>query len=230
MKQLPPDSLILVFATPWDDDATARIAETHLEIYGSHLDPTLQFEKDEPLSDLIEAARGSQPPFAETEVLALESQKVSWRFSIPNAKNSDLETVKRIAVCFSATGALAIFVPSTVRLFAPSVIRQLASSPEIDASTQLFVHAREAEGSLITRGLTAFGLPEIETTTAHGLNAAFFDLMDVAAEMLASGNRFETGDQLTLGPQLLEVTEVTATPDPLSPISGTFGQIKIGRR
>ena len=234
--KLPPNSLILLFATPWDDDLGDRIGAVYGDVFADDLvivgdqfvlDSRVTWSREEPLSDLLDAARGSQPPFAETELLALDAQTAAWKLSIASSKTSDIESMRRLAVCFASAGSLALFVPSTMRLFPPSIVKQVASNPEPNAAVQLLVHAWHNESFMRTRGLTAFGFPEVETDLERGLNAAFFDLMDVATAMIEANRPFRESERLTIGQSLFEVRPGTIEPDPQSPVSGTFGVIRI---
>ena len=100
------------------------------------------------------------------------------------------------------------------------------TSPQ--ALTNLFINAWHEDGWMRTRGLTAFGLPELEAPVTRGLNAAYFDLMDVAANMIFQAAPFPTGSQLQIGRGMYTLSAGPSGPeDDEAPINGAFGVLTL---
>ncbi|MFW5968123.1 MAG: hypothetical protein ACOCV2_11425, partial [Persicimonas sp.] len=90
--------------------------------------------------------------------------------------------------------------------------------------TNLCVHAWHDEDWMTTRGLTAFGMPELQTPIDEGMNAAYFRLMDTAAGMIRQGAAYPDGSDLTIGADTYRLHGERSGPeDDEVPFSGTFG-------
>jgi hypothetical protein len=88
--------------------------------------------------------------------------------------------------------------------------------------------ADDAEPWMMTRGLTSFGLPELETRVDSGFNAAYFRLLDVSSGMIAQQAPYPVGANLQLGPESYTLREGPIGPDDsVVPTSGTFGVFSI---
>jgi len=163
----------------------------------------------------------------------------------------------RLMATFTEAGSAGAFVPAIQQLHGSEFVRTQAAKcppPGVDAEdpramvqamVNLFVGAwddtvdsgesdddeqsdEEPQPWLMTRGLTSFGLPELETPVNSGFNAAYFRLLDVASGMIMQEAPYPGGAQLQLGPEPFILREGPRGPDDeVVPTSGTFGIFSI---
>lgn len=162
----------------------------------------------------------------------------------------------RLMATFTEAGSAGAFVPAIQQLHGSEFVRTQAAKcppPDVDADdphamvqalVNLFVGARDdtvdadeiddeqsdrdSPPWLMTRGLTSFGLPELETPVDSGFNAAYFRLLDVASGMIMQEAPYPSGAQLQLGPESFVLREGPRGPqDEVVPTSGTFGTFSI---
>lgn len=200
-NQHPPNTLMIVLPTPWNDDFSDRVASTYLEIWDRELhsegddtkgmfresDQSAVWIRDPMVDHLAESIAHSHPPFAESEQLIAAQHKVSWRVNIESPTYADARFLVRLMAAITANQSVATLIPSTGRAFPPTFTRQLSASDEIESVISFFVHAW-TEGTIMrTRGLTAFGFPEVETEITGGKNEAYFNLLDLSASIILDG-------------------------------------------
>ncbi len=183
---------------------------------------------EEPLEELHTLAGTSKEPYTPTEVIQLKQHTASWRFVVKGGKRKGIVPARyfaRIASTIVEAGAAGIFMPGLVTLHSPRFIKLVTM--DIDQThnlTNLCVHAWHQDEWMTTRGLTAFGLPELQTYIDEGMNAAYFRLMDVATSMLGKGGAFPADAKLTIGAGSYRLTDARQGPeDEQVPFSGTFG-------
>ena len=209
------------------DDPTSEAA-----ISVGDCDATITLRIDEPLEDLPEIAGTAKRPFRPTELARLEEHRAVWRLTMPDVSDAPLRRAYAFAKLVTTAveaGAPGVFFPFCLQLHSPSLITQLAvdfSDPP--AMVNLFVNAWNDDEWMITRGLTVFGFPEVETRLDSGLNDAFFRLMDVAAGMLMHRGPFHDGARLELGPHIYRVEPGPSGPrDTMVPICGAYGRMTL---
>ncbi|RAL25008.1 hypothetical protein DL240_02000 [Lujinxingia litoralis] len=244
------NSLVALLPVPWGLDGLELLSEVHQEIWAEDLQTTweepgqraqltlrnghrVKLIVDEPIPELADLAPTSKHPFAPAEIQQIENQTAIWRLVLEDVSNDP----RRLAASFARllatgieAGAPAVFLPACVQLHPPMLIRHLSmdfNQPE--AIVNLFVNAWNDDEWMITRGMTVFGLPELETRLDQGLNAAYFRLMDIAATMFLQQSPFPDGAQLQVGPQLYEARTGPQGPaDPQVPFCGHHGTLTIG--
>ena len=177
---------------------------------------------------MVELAGTSFEPFGPSDAVLLQNHSHVWRISVASGEASKAAAAffVRVLSGLVEAGASGVLIPMTVRLHSPRSLRVLAVDPENEeALANLLVHAWDSEGRMRTRGMTAFGLPELETPVNEGMNAAFFRLMDVAANMIQRECEFMGGLAAPIGgPSLVQVKSgAPDPPDPDVPVAGQFG-------
>lgn len=250
-RRAEPDSLVALIPVHWRDDETPLLAEVHRDVWAEPLNPLevpssvasfqigscpspVRLDIDEPIPELMEMTATAKQPFHTAEAIQLEGHTSIWRLTMDDVSEAPVER----AHCFSRlvstaieAGAPGVFFPLCVQLHSPGLIKQLAvdlSRPP--ALINLLVNAWNDDDWMVTRGMTAFGLPEIETPTEGGLNNAYFRLMDVAAGMLIQRDPYPDGARLQLGPHLFTVERGQSGPDDsMVPICGVFGRLSLIR-
>lgn len=249
-----PDHLVLLVPCPWEmiqAEALEEIFAEHWQeiahvtwVEGEQEVPCAEvsFESAnevvvaklfvEPPLDGLEGSLGmSVDPLTQAEALLLRDHRSLWRIVLPAGKRLGRRSMKRasqLMATFIEAGACAIFLPGVMRLHSARFVRkETMDLHDPQGMTNLFVGAWHADGWMRTRGLTAFELPEIEVSAEHGLNAAYFHLMDISANMLMQMGRFPSGAELQIGPRTLRVEEADhrfeEAPDPLVPSNGCHG-------
>ncbi len=200
-------------AAPSSEDGDAEDSEEappEPEIWG---EGTIRFEDDEhieaqlvvesPLEGLVEMAGTSLEPITPTEAVLLANHSSVWRVTVPAGKRLGRRGAKRVSqlmATFIETGGCAVYMPALVRLHSARFIRkQTMDLFDLQGVTNLFVSAFREDDWMRTRGLTSFGLPELEMSTEGGVNAAYFTLMDVSASLLSRMSRYPDGATLQLG-------------------------------
>ncbi len=245
MSRAQPDSLVLVFPTPWQGDESRLLREVHEEFWIEELEIAWSepgkagtitladgFVADllveEPIPELTSLAGATIEPYAASELAMLEQHVSVWRVTLSGGSPEGRENAKRGAMLMSTfieAGAAGVFLPALVRLHSPGTVKQLTMDLDrLENLTTLVVGAWHADDWMITRGLTAFGLPELETPIDSGFNASYFRLMDAAAGMLGQNAPFPSGSMLDMGPQMYTLADGPRGPkDEQVPVSGHFG-------
>lgn len=250
------DSLVALVPVCWEELQLDVLAEIHPELWMEALsyqvnvraesgaDATFNLGEeaapvtlhvDEPILELIELRDTVKQPFSPAELLQLEQHRAIWRLTLREVSRAPLERAKlftRLLSTLVEAGAPAAFFPFCVQLHPGQLIRRLAMTlDEPQALVNLFINAWNDDEWMITRGLTVFGLPELETPIDEGLNAAYFRLMDVAASTLAQKRAYPLGTRLQLGPHTYEVLDGPEGPaDKGIAICGAFGRRTLRRR
>lgn len=189
-----------------------------------------------PISELVHLVGTSKEPYTPTEAILLKEHKAVWRIVVspeadagPRASIAAGRLFGRIASTMIEAGAGGLMLPAAVTLHSPRMIQMVTmdlSRP--DALANLFVGAWHDDGWMATRGLTSFGLPELETPVDEGLNGAYFRLMDLSASMIAQSGPFPTGSRVTIGPRTFTLGEGRQGPDDEQvPVAGTYGVLTI---
>jgi hypothetical protein len=209
--------------TPGGADGVSGVGEVRFE---DGVVARLVVEPPEP--ELIGLVGTSLEPFASAEAIMLQSHVSTWRIVVPGGLKEGRRGSKRMAqlmATFIEAGASGIFMPAVIGMHSPRMIRkqtQELHSPQSLAN--LFVGAVDEGGWMRTRGLTAFGLPELETPLEGGANGAYFRLMDVAANMIFQGGQFPSDSRLQLGHQTFRLVDgPLGPPDEDVPVNGAFG-------
>ncbi len=251
-NQSPPNTLMIVLPTPWNDGFYERVSSTYLEIWDCELfkesvDPKSEdasgmtgiltdgdrratWSCDPAVEHLAESIAHSHPPFAESEQLIAAQHKVSWRLSIESPSYEDARFIVRLMAAVTANQTVATLIPSTGRAFPPTFTRQLSASDEVESIISFFVHAWTEGTTMRTRGLTAFGFPEVETEISGGKNESYFNLLDLSASILLDGMP-ALSRTIDLGNSQYELGEmVDPAPDPENPIAGFYGVVKLAKK
>lgn len=207
-----PDDFVLLIPNEFRADSAPYITETHAEFWQEDLNlamrddgATIELPEvevdivyDPAIPELAGFAGHALEPFGASDLALLERHTAIWRL-IASGQLAAWPLV-RLASTFIEAGASGVFLPATRQLHSPRAVRRLAMEPSADALANFFVSAFDGQGWMRTRGLTPFGMPELETEIVDGHNAAYFRLMDVAAAMIGSGRAFDDHASLTLGP------------------------------
>jgi hypothetical protein len=249
-----PDAFIGVVPTTWKHENKDGVLQTHREHWHEDIDidlepneaddifakgelrldegTTIQLMVEEPIEGLMNLIPTSKEPYTPTEAMLIKQQKACWRFVIENGAERGKAAARdfaKVASTLVEAGGAGVFMPGTVALHSPSFIKLVTmdlSHPQ--AMTNLCVNCWDGDGWMATRGLTAFGLPELETEINEGANAAYFRLMDIAAGMINQGTPYPTGSSLNVGHQAFTLVEGRNGPeDEQVPISGSFGVLTV---
>lgn len=236
-----PDSFVFLAAAPWGIEALPLLEQVFVETWVEELRGVAEGEVaqlalegqqatvvfDEPIPELTELTSTSLEPYAPTEVALLGNHTVIWRVTVPGGKANPKGSVFAVQLMSALieAGVTGIFLPLTMRLHSPRTIRRFSVDPENEeARANLLLNCWDQNDWMRSRGLTAFGLPELETPIADGANAAYFRIMDVAANMIAQNSPFPNGGSILAGPHLLHVKEGPQGPsDERIPFAGHFG-------
>lgn len=252
-----PDSFVVLFPVHWELDQTDSLRAQHarnwqdetewsVEEAGAgagegiratgHIegpdDKSAEVVVEEPLEKLVEAVGTSKEPYTASERAMLEDHSAIWRVTVEGGKEEGIEQavwVTQLMSTFVEEGAAGAFVPAILELHSPSFVKSQAMTiGHIQPVVNLFVGAWDNGDWMLTRGLTAFGLPELETPVEGGMNAAYFRLMDTASGMLNNRSAFPIGADLEIGPETYQIEEGRQGPeDEQVPISGHFGVLTI---
>lgn len=256
----PPDAFVCALPCPWELAEAAFFEEVHGEHWHQGLDValapregdaailasgTMTFEDgvqarvwvEPPLPELLNLTPASREPYSASEIVALEQHRSVWRVVIEGGRPKGRRGARHAAeimATFIAAGASGALMPGLITLHSPRMIQRHTMQPyDPQAQTNLFVGAtHDEEGAWMwTRGLTAFGLPELETPVHQGMNDAYFRLMDVAANMILQLAPFEEGRRLQIGHQTFEVRPGPQAPEDVdAAINGAFGRLTITPR
>ena len=244
-----PDSLVALVPIAWDPQNLELLEAVHPDVWGEPLrqvdesDPAtflqvggcgapIRLDVDEPIAELAQMTATAKQPFTPTEAIQLENHTAIWRFTMTDISTAPSERAHafgRLMATAVEAGAPGVFFPFCVQLHSPRLIKHLAvdlSRPQ--ALINLYVNAWNDDEWMVTRGMTVFGLPELETPVEGGLNNAYFRLMDVAAAMLVQKDAYPDGSRLQLGPHLYTVEQGPQGPqDSMVPICGIYGRLTI---
>lgn len=248
-----PDSLVALVPVAWESGEIDLLADVHPDIWGEPLSvleeppssaqaafrigdcaPPIAVHVDEPIAELTEMVATAKQPFRTTEILQLEDHRAIWRLvmaDISDAPIARATAFARLVATAIEAGAPGVFFPFCLQLHSPGLVKQMALDFEQPpALVNLYVNAWNDDEWMVTRGLTVFGFPELETPIESGLNDAYFRLMDVAAGLLTQRDAYPDGARLQLGPHLYTITRGPAGPDDsMVPICGAYGRLTIHR-
>jgi hypothetical protein len=251
-----PDSIVALIPCPFELLDPRELTEIHGEHWTERVDFTLsepgpegplatgtatspqgvvaRLVVEEPIPELVAFAGLSAVPYSPTEAIMLQNHQSVWRLTIeggnPKAGRRAAKFASQLFATFVHAGALGVFMPALARLHAPRLIQQETMDLfDPRALVTLFVNAFHEGDWMRTRGLTAFHLPEVETPTAGGLNAAFFRLMDVSASMLMQLAPYPAGSNLQIGRELCDVAMGPhgIEADTQLPVNGAFGVLTV---
>jgi hypothetical protein len=235
-----PDSFVVIVAAPWGANAASLLVQTYEQTWVEPVKISFEGSQEigaltcggisvsciieEPIPELVELCGSSYEPYAASEEVMLEMHTHVWRLVATGGMEASIALLK-IMTAFIEAGGSGIFLPQALRLHSPRTIRVLSMEPDSEqALANIFVNAWHSGDWMRTRGLTAFGLPEIETPVADGLNGAYFRLMDIAANMIRRGGKFPSGSQIMAGPRTFKLEAGPIGPaDDRVPMAGHFG-------
>lgn len=253
MDRAEPNTFVVLFPVAWEGTETGRLERIHAEQWGESAEWSVRSVEEpevdsvrargridgpddkgadlvveEPVEELVEVAGTSKEPFQPSELALLDDHDAIWRAVVEGGEERGLEHAvwtSQLMATFTEAGAAGAFLPALVEMHSPGMVRsQTASIGHIQPVVNLFVSAWDTEDWMMTRGLTAFELPELETVVDSGLNQAFFRLMDVASGMINQREAFPVGADLDVGPDSFEVEEGRQGPDDEQvPFSGHYG-------
>ncbi len=232
-----PDDFVVLFPAHFGGGATDLVRQTHAEVWVEDLelvleegrgratfdDITLEIVLDEPLEGLADLAFTSPEPFAGSAAAMLQNHTVIWRVVGPSGLQTAQHLLRFMSTMIEA-GAAGAFLPGIRRLHSPRTIQRQSMSIDAQSLTNIFVAAFDRDEWMRTRGLTAFGLPELQTPIEDGPNAAFFRLMDVASAMIGQNAPFKSGSRIQLGPYLWKLVDSDDGIDDVDvPVNGIHG-------
>ena len=240
-----PDSLLVLL--PWIDATidVALLKETHAHIWAETIDVV---ETDDTIvlqqvneqvtlwigeqDDTLTAAMPFAPePFVGSEKLRVETHTHVIHLIANGEPTYPTALMTKLVSTFVEMGSAAIFIPMTGRIFPQRWVQRATMTPDLQATVQIFINAWDDDTTMRTRGLTAFGLPELQLAITEGKNAAFFDLLDISAFMIDRGVAVEVGERVQVGAKFYKAYAVESpTDDPLVPIAGTFGVLELRTR
>ena len=243
----PPDSIVALVACPWERPDRAYLEAVFAEHWTERAelgaDPdrgawsiegeehaAIAWFREGPVPELGALVGTSAEPLAPAEYEQLRTHRSTMRLVCPAGRRLGRRAAKRVSQALAAlveAGAPAVMLPALATLHGPRVIRRATMDlHDLGATAQLFVGAFHDGDWMRTRGLTAFGLPELEVNTrGHGRNGAYFTLMDTAATMLAQMARFPDGASLQIGPAFWTIGPgpIGIAADETLPVNGAFG-------
>jgi len=245
VNKATPDTFVFLVAAPWGADGLQVLREVFVENWSENLvvqalaDSEDGFEArveldgidagitfDDPIPELVDLTGTTIEPYAATEVALLEAHESLWRFVVSaGTKRAGAVFGMKLMAAMCVAGASGVFLPMTMRLHSPRTLTRLSINPNSEQNlANIYVHCWDQDGWMRTRGLTAFGLPELETPISDGPNAAYFRLMDLSANMIAQEGPFPSGGQILAGPQLYSIADGPQGPaDERIPLAGFYG-------
>ncbi|MFB6263879.1 MAG: hypothetical protein ABEL76_09695, partial [Bradymonadaceae bacterium] len=180
-----------------------------------------------PIEEMTEAAGTGKEPMQPSEYARLEQHTAIWRISVGDdeAAIGGALAAGRLMATLARAGAAGAFVPALLQLHSPSFIEtQTMKLNHERALCNLFVAAWDDGDWMMSRGLTAFGHPELETPVDSGLNAAYFRLMDIASNTIAREEAYPVGANLEVGGEQYRLEEGRRGPeDERAAVNGAFG-------
>jgi hypothetical protein len=236
-----PDDFVVLFPVHFSGSAAELVRQTHQEVWMEEIDVRmrdtggavrlegveLQIVIDEPIEGLAELAFTSPEPFAGSATAMLDNHTAVWRVVGPSGR-ATAEQMLRFMGTMIESGAAGAFLPGIRRLHSPRTIQRQTMTIDARALTNIFVSAFDRDDWMRTRGLTSFGLPELQTPIVDGPNAAFFRLMDVASAMIGQDSPFQTGSRVQLGPYLWQlVDDQGGIEDTDVPVNGVHGLLTL---
>lgn len=222
-KTMSSDALDEIFAEHWQELAHFTLSEEVIDddflLQGSVtfdtaseiVEPLIYVEP--PLEGIENSLTMSIDPLTHAEALLLQQHQSIWRIVIPAGQKLGRRAIKRasqLMATFIEAGAIAVFAPGIMRLHSPRFIRKETMdlyNPQ--GMANLFVGAWHDDQWMRTRGLTAFELPEVEISVQGGMNSAYFNLMDMAANMLMQMRAFPSGSEIQMGHKIMKLTSVS---------------------
>ena len=236
------DGFVVLVPTPWQGPEEHLFLEAYEEYWqepvgANFSDPdgaeltvngqSVRLHIDAALPELAEFASTALEPFGASDQALLQQHTSIWRLVAEGGRDS-AEALLKVVGALVIAGASGAFLPNTRRLHSPRSIRHFTMELNAENLTNFFVGAYDRNDWMRTRGLTAFGLPEVETPTTSGINAAYFRLMDIAAAMLDQRSPFPTSSRIQLGPSLFSLVEGPRGPeDDDIPVNGLHGVISL---
>lgn len=242
-----PDSLVGLLPVSWSADEVDLLCEVHPQVWGEPLERVddLIFEVgpskarvvltiDEAIPELVGMSEAAKHPFSATELLQLQDHKAIWRATMHDISSEPLEKSRafaRFIITAGEAGAPGVFFPFCVQLLPTQLLRHLSVEMNQPSTlTNLYISAFNDDKWMVTRGLTVFGLPELETPIDDGLNAAYFRLLDVATGMITQQDTYPTGARLQVGPHFFTLEPgPLGPPDKTVPFCGAFGRLVLRR-
>lgn len=258
-SRVAPDSLVALLPVSWGPDEISIFEEVHPQVWAEALprissdDPTcaaafqigvsetpslppfeITLHIDEPIPELLELVDAAKHPFDPSERLQLENHSAIWRITMTGLAAAPVRKARafaRFLASAAEAGAPAVFLPSSFQLHSSQLIRHVSVDlNQPPALVNLYISAFNDDEWMVTRGLTSLGFPELETSVAGGLNAAYFRLLDVATELIVQEAPFRPGARLQLGPHLYEIQPGPRGPeDTAIPVCGAFGRLALLR-
>src|SRR5690606_23893657 len=118
------------------------------------------------IEQLADIAGLSRDPFLPAEVALLKAHRAIWRVTLTGERDRCRDTARRFARLlgtFVEAGAVGAFLPFALEMHSGRFIKQQTRDlSEIPSLVNLFVNAWNTDTWMVTRGLTVFGLPELE--------------------------------------------------------------------
>ena len=248
-----PDSFVALVPVGWEDDEEA--CRTLEALHVDHWQQQAHWEmgpdgrggvreegeqgpiwmaREAAIPELVNASRFGPVPFGVEELVRLEGHRGVWRLQLGSQGRGRraARAMARALGTLAEAGCPGALIPMIRQLHSPRAIKVETADPGSPVSlVRLFVGAWDNGQWMVTRGLTAFGFPELETPIDEGLNAAYFRLMDVAANMILLGSPFDEGQSLQLGSAAVyRVAPGGRGPeDEAVAIAGAFGRLAIVR-
>ena len=249
-ERAAPDALVALIPVCWNEDQTEILSQVHPDVWAEPLEilspdtsavaafrlgddlPLIELRIDEAIPELCDLVATAKEPFTPTEAIQLEGHDAIWRLTMAQISEQPIARAHgfaRIVATAIEAGASGAFFPMCAQLHSPRLIKHLAVDFRQPPSlVNLYVNAWNDDQWMVTRGLTVFGLPELETPIKSGLNDAYFRLMDVAAGMLVQRDAYPAGANLQMGPHRYTVERGPAGPDDIMvPVCGAFGRLSI---
>ena len=184
-----PDAFVGVAPTTWGFENARSLRDFHASTWqqeiGLELEETdgdahqakgriefpdgyeLELLLEDPIDELVEMVPTSKEPYTPSETILIKEHSATWRFVAPDGASRGKEAAKyfaRISSTFVEAGAAGIFMPGIAALHSPRFIKKVTMDlAHPQALTNLCVHCWDEEGWMATRGLTSFGLPELDT-------------------------------------------------------------------
>lgn len=251
-----PDSFVVLFPVSWSTDNLEALRQVHGGQWQEKTQWSLEPVDDGPegveaagevtgpddksadlvvegaIEKITGAAGTAKEQLTASELSMLENHEAVWRVTVEGGLEEGLERavwMTQLMNTFCEAGAAGAFLPACLQLHSPSFVQNQAMGiGHIQPMVNLFVSAWDQDDWMMTRGLTAFGLPELETPVDEGLNASYFRLMDAAAGMLNQRDTYPLGADLQIGHESFEIEEGRQGPDDEKvPIAGHFGVLSV---
>lgn len=235
MKANPDDFVVLV-PNSWGSDAAEFLRQTHLEVWQEEMRISVGADGgdlsvgvlhasvaiDEPIPELVQLASSSLEPFGGSAVGLLEQHTQIWRI-VGSGGVAAASPLARLVTSMMEAGGAGTFLPAIKRLHSPRSVQSITAQLDERALVNVFVSAFDDGEWMRTRGLTAFGFPEVETPLTDGMNAGYYRLMDLAAGMIGQRGPYPSGGRIRLGPHFYRLEEGPRGPDDEIVVNGIHG-------